>query len=338
MNFNSIINWILRFRIKNFFGLVLATTLLAFYVLTWFHMITSVASPPDEIPNFLTDGFFYVATASAGIASALAIAILGATPPEKSPKFEYMADPKGGQESTGTLTILYLFAWVAIGVSAVYYGMIYGVPDGHDTTAIGTAHQHLKVYGSTWFGMALSAVFVYFKLRPTSDPEEKLLSDVEKKLEDKINEGKIVFDPPAVLSARLRKELFRENEGQKISVPLQELILHLSEIVSTKIRISSLVRESTNFKESLQKHFRTFAGHPGGTAVDIGNEEVAREILSLIASDSEVSRLKIDEIIFDAKVSGETDRNLWNYDQGSKHKYNSDTLDEHADHIHFKVL
>ena len=186
--------------------------------------------------------------------------------------------------------------------------------------------------------MALSAVFVYLKLHPSEKLEQKKRSELEDKLKTKIDEGKIIFDGPSDVSASLKSELLRENDGQKITVNLQELVLHLSEIVGTKIRVSSLVRNNVNFKTALQKHFSLFAGHPGGEAVDIGNEEIAKEILSQVANDDEVSRLKIDEIIFDAKIAGESERNLWNYDQGTKHEYNSDTLDDHKDHIHFKVF
>jgi len=130
-------------------------------------MIYCVSMDLKETPSFLTEGFFYVATASAGIASALAIAILGATPPEKPPKIEYISGADA-TKSTGLLTIAYLLAWVIIGVLAVYHGLIFEINPQLDDRII-RAHQNLKVFGNTWFGMALSAVFVYFKLRPSGD-------------------------------------------------------------------------------------------------------------------------------------------------------------------------
>ena len=166
----NIFSWLNKFKPKNIFGVILATVLLFFYIITWGAMIYSVSNELKAPPLFLTEGFFYVATASAGIASALAIAILGATPPEKMPKFDYMAG-SNGTNTTGILTMAYLLAWVVIGVLAVYHGLIFEISPGKDPKFI-QAHQHLKVFGNTWFGMALSAVFVYFKLRPNSNPPQ----------------------------------------------------------------------------------------------------------------------------------------------------------------------
>jgi hypothetical protein len=80
------------------------------------------------------------------------------------------------------------------------------------------------------------------------------------------------------------------------------------------------------------------AGHHGsGRAVDIGNEEIAGSLLPQVATDAQVAALKIDELIFDATVAGQSPRNKWNYDRGVKHNYDSATLDDHRDHIHFAV-
>ena len=104
---------------------------------------------------------------------------------------------------------------------------------------------------------------------------------------------------------------------------LQSLVLELSKLVSSHIRISSLVRGS---------------GHHGtGRAVDIGNENIAGSLLPKVAKSAQVAALKIDELIFDAGVAGESDRNKWNYDQGKKHNYDDATLKQHKNHIHFSV-
>jgi hypothetical protein len=50
-----------------------------------------------------------------------------------------------------------------------------------------------------------------------------------------------------------------------------------------------------------------------------------------------VKEKDIDDLIFDAAIAGDTDRNKWNYDQGAKHNYGTSTLDDHKDHIHFAV-
>jgi len=171
VNFNGI----QRLLSKNFFGLILAFLLLCFYIFTWGMMISAVSAFPASSPGtqFLTAGFFKIASQSAGIASALAIAILGATPPEKAPKFEYLGDHGNAQSSKGILTSLYLAAWILIGALAVFHGVISELDisklDGKKPPeAILNAHSNLEMYGLTWFGMALSAVFVYFKLRPSN--------------------------------------------------------------------------------------------------------------------------------------------------------------------------
>jgi len=141
-------------------------------------------------------------------------------------------------------------------------------------------------------------------------------------LKAQITAGRIIFDPPASASARLKKELLGENDGEKkVSELLQELVLEVSKL--QKIRISSIVR--------------TEGHHGSGRAFDVGNEDIAAMLLPAIATDAKVEELRIDEIIFDATVAGQSDRNHWNYDVGQKHNYNSATLDQHKNHIHFAV-
>lgn len=155
-----------------------------------------------------------------------------------------------------------------------------------------------------------------------SEDDKNLLLTLKQQLEAKINSGKIIFD--AGDETELKKELLRDNSGTKITAKLQTLILELSKEVSTNIRISSLVRTQ---------------GHHGtGRAVDIGNESIAGTLLPNIATNTKVAELEIDEIIFDAAIiAGQTDRNKWNYDLGVKHNYNTSTLDDHRNHIHFAV-
>ena len=130
--------------------------------------------------------------------------------------------------------------------------------------------------------------------------------------------GKIIFDSPT-----LKNQLLGLNTGTRVTRKLQSLVLKLSQLASPKMRISSLVRT---------------AGHHGtGRAVDIGNEEIAGSLLPQVATDAQVAALEIDELIFDATVAGQSPRNKWNYDQGVKHNYDSATLDQHRNHIHFAV-
>lgn len=141
---------------------------------------------------------------------------------------------------------------------------------------------------------------------------------VVEQLTAQIAAGRIIFD-----AARLKNQLLGLGRGTRVTRKLQALVLQLSRLASPNIRISSLVRS---------------AGHHGaGRAVDIGNEEIAGSLLALVATDAQVAALEIDELIFDATVAGQSPRNKWNYDRGAKHNYNSATLDDHKDHIHFAV-
>lgn len=137
-------------------------------------------------------------------------------------------------------------------------------------------------------------------------------------LKAQITAGRIIFDPPP---GKLKNELLGENDGTQVSELLQKLVLEVSRL--QKIRISSVVRN---------------AGHHGqGRAFDVGNEEIAAMLLPAIATDAKVLELRIDEIIFDATIAGQSDRNHWNYDVGLKHNYDSATLNQHKNHIHFAV-
>ncbi|CAB1083586.1 hypothetical protein D1AOALGA4SA_11139 [Olavius algarvensis Delta 1 endosymbiont] len=157
------------------------------------------------------------------------------------------------------------------------------------------------------------------KDRELSDEQKIFLSSLNQQLKDQIDSGKIIFDTDG-----LKKQLLKENSGDvKVTDKLQKLVLELSKTVSTKIRISSLIRTQ---------------GHHGtGRAVDIGNEEIAASLLPEVATNTKVTELEIDEIIFDAAIAGQTDRNKWNYDLGARHNYGASTLDDHGDHIHFAV-
>ena len=143
-------------------------------------------------------------------------------------------------------------------------------------------------------------------------------------LKAQIDAGRIIFDPPTATSRRLRRELLGENSGSvKVTERLQKLVLEVSRL--SRIRISDILRPGTS------------SHHARGRAFDVGNEEIGGTLLPSIATNARVAALKIDEIIFDARVAGETDRNKWNYDQGSRHNYNPSTLARHANHIHFAV-
>lgn len=143
-------------------------------------------------------------------------------------------------------------------------------------------------------------------------------------LRDQISSGRIIFDNAQPgQGARLRRELLGQNAGTKVTPTLQTLALEVSRL--QPIRISSIIRSGASSR------------HVVGRAFDVGNEEVAGELLPLIATNARVAEFDIDEIIFDARVAGQTNRNRWNYDRGIKHDYDNETLKEHNNHIHFAV-
>ena len=140
---------------------------------------------------------------------------------------------------------------------------------------------------------------------------------------EQINSGKIVFDNN---SSELKTQLLGENAGQLITESLQKLILFLSRNTASYIRISSIVRDT----EAPSHHGKR-------RAVDIGNEEIAEEILGVISNDLQVSLHNIDEIIFDAGGATPLSRNKWNYNNGVRHEFNNATLSGHSNHIHISV-
>lgn len=143
-------------------------------------------------------------------------------------------------------------------------------------------------------------------------------------LRDQISAGRIIFDnATAGQGARLRRELLGQNAGTKVTRGLQALVLEVSRL--QRIRISSIIRTGSSSR------------HVVGRAFDVGNEEVARDLLPLIATDERVEEFGIDEIIFDARVAGQSNRNRWNYNDGRRHDYDSATLTAHRNHIHFAV-
>ncbi|HEX8458504.1 MAG TPA: hypothetical protein VF656_14485 [Pyrinomonadaceae bacterium] len=144
-------------------------------------------------------------------------------------------------------------------------------------------------------------------------------------LRAQIDAGRIIFDnAQAGQAAKLRRELLGQNAGTKVTTALQTLALEVSRL--QRIRISSIIRSGSSSR------------HVTGRAFDVGNEEVAGALLPQIATDERVNEFGIDEIIFDARVAGEANRNKWNYDRGQKHNYDDGTLREHRNHIHFAVM
>ena len=312
----------MNYRFGAIFGSILAIALLLLYAVSAWAMILAiiVACPSGEncnptLANKFGVGFRYVLTTVGGLVSALVIARLSITVPGAMPAFRALEEVSERVRTvSNVVAALYLLVWGLTGFAALIVGvMLY--PDVIST---------VSDLGTIWLGLAVAAGYAYFGLTPPeadSDNNLKLMSRTVTSatvaaLETHIANGKIIFDKPS-----LSDELLGRNPGQKVTKTLQKLVLHLANTVSTHIRISSLVR--------------TNGHHAAGRAVDIGNEEIAGEILPEV--NPVVGSLFINEVIFDAAIAEKSDRNEWNFDNGKKHSFDTATLDGHKDHIHFSV-
>lgn len=304
------------------FGSILAVALLLLYAVSaWSMILAIIGTCPDgencnpTLANEYGEGFRYVLTTVGGLVSALVISRLSIAMPGAMPGFGALEDmSERVRTASNVVAALYLLVWGMTGFAALVVGvMLYPnvIPTVSDL-------------GSVWLGLAVAAGYAYFGLTPPEVEDRnqpKLLSRTASAtvaaLEKHIANGKIIFD-----KSSLNDELLGRNQGQKVTETLQILVLHLADTVGTHIRVSSLVR--------------TNGHHAAGRAVDIGNEEIAGEILPEVTP--LVGSLSIDELIFDAAVEGKPDRNEWNFDEGKKHSFDTATLDAHKDHIHFSVL
>lgn len=180
---------------KQIFGLVLSIIFLGFYAVTWGAILFDVIKPKATMRVPDNDGFFYVATTVAGIAAALAVAILGATPSTQTPSVKVLSNTPSSTSANDKflerITMLFLLAWVIIGFLAVYFGLMSDKPvlSEEFESSIGDEkkvadyslrlaeiHTYLSSYGTTWFGMALSAIFVYLKVEPV--PQESTQGNI----------------------------------------------------------------------------------------------------------------------------------------------------------------
>lgn len=307
-----------------FFGGLIAIVLLALFAFTTGYMVFTVVGQCTAIgvcPPASSDfgkGLTFVVTTVGGLVSALVIAQLSVIQPGGQARLgNFQPTSTAGIYTANTVVALYLLVWIGTGLAALVVGVMF-YPDRSST---------LSDIGTTWLGLAVSAAYAYFGIKPESRAERRLesvfdplASPVVTQLKAEIDAGRIIFDPGK--ADQLTKELLGTASGTTATAKLQSLVLALVKVKSP-LRISSIVR--------------TEGHHGSGRAVDIGNEEIASVLLPSIATDANVTAHAIDEIIFDATVAGQADANFWNYDQGRKHAYNAATLTEHRDHIHFAV-
>lgn len=316
------------------FGAALALILLLLFAgstLDW--IVEIVKEGGKEVHR--SSGYIYVLTTVSGLVSALVIAQLSVTRPGAAPTIAGLSpESAGGALTLNIVVAIYLLVWMLTGLAALVVGvMIY--PVNANGVAINSTISDL---GTTWLGLAVSAAYAYFGISPGTNkgsledaktrsalalasPER--VFNVGDELEKRIAAGRIRFDSG---KPQLQDQLLRKNSGTQITQKLQAFVLALCDLSPVPIVISDLLRTGTA------------SHHTRGRAVDIGNEGIAGSLLPLIATDAQVRALGIDELIFDAAVAGEADRNRWNYDAGKKHDYGPTTLDGHKNHIHFAVL
>lgn len=311
------------------FGSFLALLLLALFAAATFHWIYQIiAADGAEVKR--SAGYIYVLTTVAGLVSALVIAQLTVTSPGAVRSIAgYAPESRGAVITLNTIVAIYLIVWTLTGLSALVVGVML-----YDSSA----NRTIADLGTTWLGLAVSAAYAYFGISPAAGnrnadraletklraaPLKQAATNVVDALQKRIANGRITFDAG---NANLEDQLLGRNSGQRVTPKLQSFVLALCDKSPKPIRISDLLRASGD------------SHHAAGRAVDIGNEEIAPVLLPLVATEAEVKALELDEIIFDAAVAGQSDRNRWNFDVGEKHDYDTATLDQHKNHMHFAVL
>lgn len=276
-----------------------------------------------------------VLTTIGALISAVVVSALAVTPPGKPILSRQMTALGDGEKKWLDFAInAYLVGWLLAGGSAFLVGTI--LKPG--------ANTFITDLGQAWLGAAVVAAYAFFKLVPPAGAETRTGNDgrspasetddseLVKKLKKKIEDKKIIFDTGS--ATRLKSELLNQNTGgTQVTAALQTLILKLCDKTTKTLRISDLIRDERSF----HSYDNLTSRHAEGKAVDLGNEDIANDLLPNIATKAEVKRLGIDEIIFDATVAGQTDANKWNFNGGVAHKYDDATLKKHKDHIHIAV-
>lgn len=299
------------------FSATLALLLLALYCSSALYLIYEVYTT-NKTTLDKPQGYIYVLTTVGGLVSALVIAQLSVTKPGSAPSIGG-ARPEStlGIYATNTVVGFYLFAWAFTGLAALIVGVMLK-PEVNKTIAD---------LGTTWLGLAVTAAYAYFGIQPSGNVNERpddskpqQATDVGAQLQQKIDERRITFEPG---KPRLQEQLLRTNSGPVIAPKLQSLVLALATLSPDPIQISELPLASDDAD--------------AGRAVTIGNEAIANRLLPLVATAEQVPKLGIDKIIFDASVTDQANRNVWNYRAGAQYSYDEDTLGAHRTDIYFAV-
>jgi hypothetical protein len=117
-----------------------------------------------KTPVIKEDGYIYVLTTVGGLVSALVIARLSVTKPGSMPTIAgTKPESTFGIVASNTVSGIYLLAWVFTGLAALVVGVMLR-PEVNKTVAD---------LGTTWLGLAVSAAYAYFGIKPVSGEDDK---------------------------------------------------------------------------------------------------------------------------------------------------------------------
>lgn len=195
--------------ISVFFGSLVAVILLLLYSSSTFYMASEAVSfcaksVPCVVPpgGLIGEGFVYVATTVGGLVSALVIAQLSVMEPGHPPTVGSFtpASPRSVNAVTALVT-LYLLAWIATGLTALVVGvMLYP-----------KVIQTLSDIGTTWLGLAVSAAYAYFGLKPNSRRVSRpATAEFQGLASDDLSRGqKVPNAPEASICGAIKKKIRR---------------------------------------------------------------------------------------------------------------------------------
>lgn len=144
-----------NFRI--FFAGFLAYILIILYVSTLSYLIWQVCTSGGN-PVKVSSGLTYVLTTIGGLVSALVLARLTLTPPGENPAMiDFNTENKKELSTVKNLAFAYMLIWLIAGLAALVIG----------TVVFPEINSTLSDIGTTWLGLAVSSVYVYFGLNKT---------------------------------------------------------------------------------------------------------------------------------------------------------------------------
>ncbi len=146
---------------KALFGGLISVILLSLYVHLVYvaiKVVRCVAPLCTEYPStFFSDGMAQALAVIGGLVSALVVAVLAITVPGEAPVKRMLA-PQTSRNAVRAVSIVasvYVLIWIGVGLTAFIVGLYHPneVPE-------------LTTFGQAWLGLAISAAYAYFGLRP----------------------------------------------------------------------------------------------------------------------------------------------------------------------------